>query len=289
MTGTSLWPRYAEPGDLAAIEAVPLADRGLPESTYALLRRAAAVWTDRPATTVLPAAARWREPVRRTFAELLADVHRYANLLRELGVGRRDAVALMAPNCADLIPATLAAQLAGIATPLNGGLSRAHLTELLQLSGARVLITAGPELAPEIWDTAQALAPELDAILVLTPTGAVGERAALPALDGVRTGYLADLASAMEPSTFNGIPPSASDLPRRSAQRFNRRIREVQKRKSRFPLRLYIRTPAVPSHLRIHSRPIALACQARQNGLSQSLFAVALQGRLKILAIAPRL
>ena len=36
-----LWPRYAEPADLAAIEAVPLAARGLPESTYALLARAA--------------------------------------------------------------------------------------------------------------------------------------------------------------------------------------------------------------------------------------------------------
>jgi fatty-acyl-CoA synthase len=209
---TPLWPRYAEPADLAAIEAVPLADRGLPESTYALLRQAAATWPDRPATTVLPAAARWRDPVRRTFAELLADVHRYANLLRELGVGRTDAVALMAPNCVDLIPATLAAQLAGIATPLNGGLSRAHLSELLRLSGARVLITAGPELAPEIWDTAQTLAPELDAILVLTPTGAAGEPATLPALDGVCTGYLADLAAGAEPATFEGALPSASDL-----------------------------------------------------------------------------
>ncbi|WP_235190823.1 hypothetical protein [Amycolatopsis rifamycinica] len=88
MTGASLWPRCAEPADLAAIEAVPLAERHLPESTYALLSRAAARWPDRTATTVLPEAARWREPVRRTFAELLADVHRYANLLRDLGVRR---------------------------------------------------------------------------------------------------------------------------------------------------------------------------------------------------------
>jgi len=28
-----LWPPYATPTDLAAIEAVPLADRGLPKST----------------------------------------------------------------------------------------------------------------------------------------------------------------------------------------------------------------------------------------------------------------
>ncbi|MFD6412392.1 hypothetical protein [Nocardia asteroides] len=36
-----LWTRYELPMDLAAIESVALADRGLPESTYALLTRAA--------------------------------------------------------------------------------------------------------------------------------------------------------------------------------------------------------------------------------------------------------
>lgn len=212
MSGASLWPRYAEPADLAAIEAVPLAERGLPESTYALLLRAAAWWPEHPATTVLPEAARWREPVRRTFAELLADVHRYANLLRDLGVRRSDAVALMSPNCADLVPATLAAQLAGIAAPLNGGLSRDHLGELLRLSGARVLITAGPELAPEAWDTARALAAELDVVLVLRPTGATGEPPALPAIEGIRVSYLADLAAAHDDADFDGEPPVASDL-----------------------------------------------------------------------------
>ena len=42
------------------------------------------------------------------------------------------------------------AQLAGVAAPLTGGLSRAHLAELLRRSGARVLVAAGPELAPDV-------------------------------------------------------------------------------------------------------------------------------------------
>ncbi|NUT95377.1 MAG: acyl-CoA synthetase [Saccharothrix sp.] len=209
MTDDLLWPRYTGPADLAAIEAVPLADRGLPESTYALLTRAAERWPERTAISVLPEAARWREPVERTFAELLADVHRYANLLHDLGVRRGDAVALMSPNCAELVPATLAAQLAGIAAPLNGNLSHDHLAELLRLSGARVLITAGPELAPQVWDNARALAGELDAVLVLRPTGAP---ATLPALDGVRVGYLDDLAAGADPESFAGQPPRSSDL-----------------------------------------------------------------------------
>ncbi|MFC9440930.1 acyl-CoA synthetase, partial [Nocardia sp. NPDC057030] len=219
-----LWPRYTAPEDLAAIEAVPLAARGLPESTYALLVRAATRWPERTAITVLPDAARWREPVRRSYSDLLADVHKYANLLHELGVRRTDAVALIAPNCAELIPAALAAQLAGIAAPINGGLSHEHLADLLRRSGARVLIAAGPELAPETWTAAVELAARglVDALLVLRPTAAVspavtpnvtsGSAPNAPELPGIVIGYLDTLAAETDSSHFHGEPPTASDL-----------------------------------------------------------------------------
>ena len=100
--GDLLWPTYDGPGDLAAIEAVPLADRGLPGTTYELLVRAAGLWPDRVALSVLPDGDRWEQPAERTFAELLADVHRYANVFHALGVRRTDGVALLAPNCDEL-------------------------------------------------------------------------------------------------------------------------------------------------------------------------------------------
>ncbi|MFJ9363743.1 acyl-CoA synthetase [Nocardia sp. NPDC101769] len=209
-----LWPRYTGPEDLSAIESVPLAERWLPESTYALLSRAARQWPERTAVTVLSDAANWREPVRRTYSQLLAEVHRYANLLHTLGVRRGDAVALIAPNCAELIPATLAAQLAGIAAPINGGLSQAHIAELLLRSGARVLITAGPELAADIWESAYELASQglLDAVLVLRPTAAAVDAVPLPVVDGVCIDYLDALAAEQDWSVFAGDPPAATDL-----------------------------------------------------------------------------
>jgi fatty-acyl-CoA synthase len=120
----------------------------------------------------------------------------------------------MAPNCGELITATLAAELAGIAAPLGSGLSRQHLAELLRRSGARVLVTAGPELAPDTWDTARALAGQgrLNAVLVLRPTAATGAPEPLPAIDGVRIGYLAELATSMDASAFEGDPPRSTDL-----------------------------------------------------------------------------
>ncbi|WP_040687963.1 acyl-CoA synthetase [Nocardia vinacea] len=214
MTTTDLlWPRYSGPGDLAEIESLPLAERGLPESTYALLVRATQLWPDRNALTVLPEAARWREPLQRSYSELLSDVHRYANLLHRLGIGRDDAVALMAPNCAELIPATLAAQLAGIAAPINGAMSGRHIAELLRRSGARVLVAAGPELAADTWESALALANDglLDAVLVLRRTGAA-EPHPLPVIDGVHIGYLNELAVEEDSTAFAGELPVSDDL-----------------------------------------------------------------------------
>ncbi|MBR7830687.1 acyl-CoA synthetase [Actinospica sp. MGRD01-02] len=211
MADDLLWPRYADPGDLSAIEAVPLEARGLPESTYALLVRAAERWPERTALTVLSDAARWDQPRSRTFAELLAQVHRYANLLHRLGIRRGDAVALMAPNCEELIAATLAAQVAGIAAPLNGALSVPRLGELLRRSGARILITAGPELSPDAWTKAREVGQEVDAVLLLRPTGTI-ERGPLSPVEDVAIGYLADLAEAEDADAFAGCAPAREDL-----------------------------------------------------------------------------
>ena len=157
--GDLLWPPYDGPHDLTTIEEVPLTDRGLPGTTYELLVRAAGLWPNRVALSVLPDGERWEQPSERTFAELLADVHRFANVLHALGVRRTDGVALLAPNSDELITATLAAELAGIAAPINSGQSGEHIVELLRRSGARVLVAAGPDLAPEVWDHAREPCP----------------------------------------------------------------------------------------------------------------------------------
>jgi len=191
-----LWPRYASPADLKEIESIPLAHRGLPESTYALLARAAALWPERTAVTVLPDATRGTEPTHRTCGELLTDVHKTANLLRDLGVQRHDAVAIISPNCDELITATLAAQLAGIAAPINGALSVEHICELVTRAGAKVLIAAAPELDAASWDTAQQLADAgaVDTVLTLRPTGGIQR------------------AERYTGSAFSGEPPVSGDL-----------------------------------------------------------------------------
>lgn len=211
---TKLWPRFESPDDLTDIETVPLAERGLPDSTYSLLVRAAELWPHRIALTVIADAGRWREPLRRSYSQLLSDVHRYANLLHTMGVRRHDAVALIAPNCAELIPATLAAQVAGVAAPINAGLSRAHIKEILRASGARVLIAAGPDLADATWQLAIDLARDglLDTVLALRHTPSDRACESMPVIDGVCFGYLYESAAEQDPSGFVGEPPLGSEL-----------------------------------------------------------------------------
>lgn len=209
----SWWPAYDSPADLAAIEAVPLTERRLPATTYDLLRHAATSRPDHPAVVVVPDAARWTEPVSRTYAELLRDVHRVANALHERGVHRRDVVTLMAPNCAELIPAMLGAQLAGVAAPVNGGLSSEHVAHLLDRSGSRILVTASPDLDPRIWESARTLATagRLDTVLVVRPTADFGATEPLN-LPGVQVEYLSEAMTAAPADHFVGLAPAADDL-----------------------------------------------------------------------------
>ncbi|MEU0883384.1 AMP-binding protein [Lentzea sp. NPDC005914] len=151
---STLWPRYNAPEDLAEIESVPLAARGLPDSTYALLERAADLWPNRSAITFLPGVT-W------TFSDLLRHVHEYANSFRRQGFLRRDAIALMSDDRQVMIPAILAAQLVGIAMPINPALSPEHVDELLVRSGARIPDLSDP--GPSTFDGARPQSSDLAA------------------------------------------------------------------------------------------------------------------------------
>lgn len=213
MNGMPLWPRYSSPDDVVDIERTPLSERGLPASTYELLCRAARLWPDRTAAAVLANTERWQEPVKLTFAELLANVNRIANLLAEIGVGRQDTVALLSPNCQELISATLAAQAAGIAVPINPGLSEDHIAELLQRSGARVLVAAGPDLDPFVAEAAFSLAKKglVDYVLLMSPTGQAPAGPAATVGDA-SVDYLTRRAADASSERFHGDQPGPGDL-----------------------------------------------------------------------------
>ena len=154
----------------------------LPESTYQLLLDAARTWPDAVATQWIPDPADYTRRLDWTYAELAGTVTRIANALTALGVRRQDAVTLSSVNTSMLYAATLAAQAVGIAAPVNPALSGERIAELIRRTGSRVLVAAGPELDPQLWQRLLEVARQagMTAVLALRPDGARGTP---PALD----------------------------------------------------------------------------------------------------------
>ena len=153
----------------------------LPESTYRLLLDAAGAWPDGVATQWIPDPADHTRCLDWTYAQLAGTVTRIANALTALGVKRGDAVTLAGVNTSMLYAATLAAQAAGIAAPVNPALSSERITELIRRTGSRVLVAAGPELDPQLWPRLLEVARQagMTAVLALRPDGAHGDPPAL--------------------------------------------------------------------------------------------------------------
>jgi len=195
-----------------------------PESAYQLLLDAARTWPDGIATQWIPDPADHTRCLAWTYAELAGTVTRIANALTTLGVRRGDAVTLASASTSMLYAATLAAQAAGIAAPVNPALSAERVAELIRRTGSRVLVAAGPELDPQLWQRLLGVARQagMTAVLVLRPDGA---RGGPPPLDGDApaghapdgrgpvVAYLDDVIAGQPDSHLAGAdPPSANDL-----------------------------------------------------------------------------
>ena len=198
----------------------------LPESTYQLLLDAADAWPDAVATQWIPDPSSHTRCLGWTYAELAGTVTRIANALTALGVRRGDAVTLSSVNTSMLYAGTLAAQAVGIAAPVNPSLSGERIAELMRRTGSRILVTAGPELDPQLWQRMLEVARQagMSAVLALRPDGAQGDPPALgpagdapadgtPDGDGPVVAYLEEVIAGQPDSRVAGADlPQAGDL-----------------------------------------------------------------------------
>ena len=191
-----------------------------PESTYRLLLDAADTWPDGIATQWIPDPADYTRCLAWTYAELAGTVTRIANALTALGVRRQDAVTLASVNTSMLYAATLAAQAVGIAAPANPALSGERIAELIRRTGSQVLVTAGPELDPQLWQRLLEVARQagMTAVLALRPDGADGDPPALgetvdPDGRALVVAYLDDMIAGQPSGHLAGADlPEAGDL-----------------------------------------------------------------------------
>jgi fatty-acyl-CoA synthase len=128
-----------------------------------MLRRGAELNPLAPALSFFLRINDHKKPDVWTYAELLAQVTQAANLFHSLGIGKDDVVAYLLPNLPETHFTIWGGQAAGIVAAINPLLEPAAIAELLNASGARILVTLAPFPGVDLWG-------KVDQVLPLTPS-----------------------------------------------------------------------------------------------------------------------
>ncbi|BEP66303.1 MULTISPECIES: acyl-CoA synthetase [unclassified Variovorax] len=158
--------------DIRRLEETPLEEALTVRSTYELFCNSGAAFGDKTALTFLRSGNPADEPIRWSYAQLLAGIHQTANLLHTLGVGPDDAVAVLLPGCLEYHLALWGGEAAGIVQPLNPLLTDEKLVALMTAGRAKVLIAYGSDSESGMWSKAMRLrgqVPTLTTVLRVAP------------------------------------------------------------------------------------------------------------------------
>lgn len=167
--------------DIQEIERRPYREVVPVQTTIDLIRRAAKLFGDRPAITLLPNALPSDAPLTLSYADFSQRVERTAAAFRALGIGAEDSVALLMPTITETFVGLFAAELAGRACPINYMLRADEIAEVITAARARVLVIFGPDTQLPVWqklDDIRRLAPGLRHVIVAkSPLEATAPRA----------------------------------------------------------------------------------------------------------------
>ncbi|MCX7559052.1 acyl-CoA synthetase [Sulfitobacter sp. F26204] len=170
---------YAGMEDRNAIEAqMPWADRDVPVTLYGQLSQTTQKFPNHKAISYQILSGPKDKTETFTWKQLLDSVSQTANLFRSLGIGAKDVVAYVLPNCNEAVLSLLGGAVAGIAQPINPLLDPEQIGSILRETGASVVVTLRPFPKTDVAEkTAEAvkLAPgvhtvlEVDLVRYLTP------------------------------------------------------------------------------------------------------------------------
>ncbi|MFP3565012.1 acyl-CoA synthetase [Paraburkholderia sp. SIMBA_030] len=146
--------------DVLAIEAQGQ-PADLPSSTYEMICRGAAINPSAPALSFFATADDHRDAECWTYSELVRDITRTANMFARLGLQRDSVVAYVLPNLPETHFVIWGGEAAGIVCAINPLLESEALGELLNASGASVLVTLAPFPGTDVWQKVQAVLHKL--------------------------------------------------------------------------------------------------------------------------------
>ncbi|TDN62081.1 acyl-CoA synthetase [Paraburkholderia sp. BL10I2N1] len=135
-----------------------------PSSTYEMICRGAAIDPSAPALSFFATADEYANPEHWTYSELMRDITRAANMLTRLGVQQDSVVAYVLPNLPETHFVIWGGEAAGIVCAINPLLEGKAIGELLNASGASVLVTLAPFPGTDLWQKVQSVLHEVPAL-----------------------------------------------------------------------------------------------------------------------------
>ena len=137
--------------DIEAFEQTPLAERNLPDSTYAMLRETSSRQPDAPALYHFESGDELDGASSVTHGQMFGRITQTANLLHALGIGPTDVVGVVMPIVPESQYAIWGAEAAGIVCPISWMLEPEIIAALLRQAGAKAVIAYGPDGDIEAW------------------------------------------------------------------------------------------------------------------------------------------
>ncbi len=137
--------------DVLAIEKQPYGEFMPHSHIYDALAGVAERLPSRRALTYILDADLSTPPRTWTYAELLVDIRKAANLFASLVSGQQPRVAMLLPAIPEAHLTLWGGETAGVVCPINYLLDTEHIAELVRASGANILVALGPNSELDIW------------------------------------------------------------------------------------------------------------------------------------------
>jgi len=147
--------------DIEAFEQTPVEERLDFFNTYDLLKHGAAIDPAATAISFFLSGDQYDQPMTVSYAELLSNVTRTANLFHDLGVGPKDVVSYLLPNLPHTHYILWGGEATGIVNPINPLLEPATIAHICKAAGTKVLVALTEFPGSEIWQKATAIRKEL--------------------------------------------------------------------------------------------------------------------------------
>ncbi|MCB4455231.1 acyl-CoA synthetase [Leisingera sp. McT4-56] len=123
---------------------MPYEARDLPATLYGMLSRTADKYPNSNAASYQIFSGARDKAETLTWSMLKDQVSQAANMFRALGIGEKDVVAYVLPNCTETLVTMMGGAVAGIVNPINPLLEPEQIASILRETKAKVVVTLRP-------------------------------------------------------------------------------------------------------------------------------------------------